>query len=73
MAHGFITALSGSQIKPPALPEVADYHSVSNFESWSLESVSNFDIRISYLFLGLLVLEAPFRDYPKLGLQGADL
>lgn len=24
MAHGFITALSGSQIKPPALPEVTD-------------------------------------------------
>jgi hypothetical protein len=24
VAHGFITGLSGSQIKPPALPEVAD-------------------------------------------------
>ena len=24
VAHGFITALSGSQIKPPALPEVDD-------------------------------------------------
>jgi hypothetical protein len=25
VAHGFMTALSGSQIKPPALPEVADF------------------------------------------------
>jgi len=25
VVHGFITALSGSQIKPPALPEVYDY------------------------------------------------
>jgi hypothetical protein len=26
MAHGFITALSGSQNKPPALPEVDDFN-----------------------------------------------
>jgi len=25
VAHGFMTTLSGSQIKPPALPEVADF------------------------------------------------
>ena len=38
MAHGFITALSGSQIKPPALPEVYD---LVAFLRWNLFTYRN--------------------------------
>jgi hypothetical protein len=33
VAHGFMTALSGSQIKPPALPEVADFVTIEIFNN----------------------------------------
>jgi hypothetical protein len=58
VAHGFITALSGSQFKPPALPVVIDFYQIRSL--W--ESIRQFGklglgmvpIRIAGYFILLL-------------------
>ena len=62
MVHGFITALSGSQFKPPALPEVDDFnangstddHGIYKYE-WDWDDDGTFDesgISPGHLFPG---------------------